>query len=169
MPRHEPILVDAPPNGEELLEAEPDLLRGLLNAASQLHNETRTIQIKRHDTDAKSDRVFFTFRIHPLSEKDYDWCRDQCTQYVRNRRLGGVKVPEDTDTVAYRALLIYTATVDEDKKALWDNKRAWDLLNVISGPDCVEAALKAGEKNAVIDQIDDLSGYGAEVEETAKN
>ena len=34
--------------------------------------------------------------------------------------------------------LIYTATVDEDKAKLWDNKTLWKAVNAVTGTDMVD-------------------------------
>lgn len=83
-------------------------------------------------------------------------------------------MPEDTNAVKYRDALIYQATVEEDRAKLWDNKKAWEVmrdkgLQIMNGLDVIEYSLKAGEKDAVIDEIDKLSGYGSNLEEVVKN
>lgn len=152
---------------EFYLENEQDILRGLLEAAEDRKKETVTIEI------ARNGKVYFRFRIRPLTEREYNKCRDEATKYVRNKQLGGIKMPEDTDISRYRSYLIYQATVEEDRKKLWDNKAAWEQLNVLNGPDLIEVVLKAGEKDAIVQKIDEISGYkyfeDGELEEIAKN
>ena len=87
---------------------------------------------------------------------------------MRNKRIG-VKVPETTNAVRFRSQLIYEATVPEDRKDIWDNKAAWEKLNVASGVDAIDKILKSGEKDKIVEQIDAISGYGDELEETTKN
>lgn len=143
---------------------ESDILGGLLAAAGYKENEDEIIpiQIVRNGT------IVLEFRIHPLSEDDYQRCREQHTKYVRNKQLG-IKVPEDTDTVAYRNALIYAATVQEDRERIWDNKEAWRKLDCLRGYELVGKVLKPGEKDAVIDKLDEISGYKGVLEEVAKN
>ncbi|MDU7473626.1 MAG: hypothetical protein E7L01_09835 [Paenibacillus macerans] len=144
---------------EELLENETDILRGLLEAASDAVEERKTIEISR------KGKVLFRFRIRPLSEEEYNACRDKATKYKKNRRLGGIKMPEDTDTARFRSNLIYEATDSEDRKKVWDNKKAWEQLNVLSGVQLIDKVLLPGEKEAIIEQIDRLSGYDLDDEE----
>lgn len=85
-----------------------------------------------------------------------------------------MKMPEDTNAVKYRDALIYQATVEEDREKLWDNKKAWEVMRnkglpIMNGLDVIEYSLKAGEKDAVIDEIDKLSGYASNLEEVVKN
>ncbi|MGH6915968.1 MAG: phage tail assembly chaperone, partial [Geminicoccales bacterium] len=146
-----------------LLANEPDLLRGLLEAAGAADEETQPVEI------ARNGRVLFAFRLRPLREREYEECQDQSTKYERNRQFGGMRVPQDRNMARYRSLLIYRATVEADRTRLWDNKEAWERLKVLNGADLIERVLKAGEKEAVVAKIDELSGYGAEVDSVARD
>lgn len=150
---------------------EEDFLQGLLEAADFADDEEQTakIEIIRPDKKTGEKKVLFQFRVRALSEREYTKCKKKHTKYVRNRSLG-VKMPEDTDNVKYRAALIYEATVPEDRKNLWDNRAAWDALRnkgkqIMNGLDLIDECLKAGEKDSVIDVIDRLSGYDDNLEE----
>lgn len=156
------------PTDEEtmgLLRAnEPDLLAGLLAAAGFSEDES---EFKRVEI-ARNGKVLFSFRIRPLTEDEYQKCRERYTRYVKNKQLG-IRVPKDTDVDGFHSALIYTATVEDDKKALWDNREVWRKLDVMSGEQVIGRTLKAGEKDAVLELIDRISGYSNEIEETAKN
>ena len=85
-----------------------------------------------------------------------------------------MKLPEETNSVKYRDALIYTATIEEDRKKLWDNKKVWESLRdkglqIMNGLDVIEYCLKAGEKDKILECIDALSGYETDLEEVAKN
>lgn len=146
---------------------EEDFIQGLIDAAEFASEETQRIEIIREG------RLYFAFNIRPLSSEEYEKCRKKHTKYVRNKQLG-MKMPEDTDKTKYQSSLIYEATVREDREKLWDNRKVWDSINarkdrVMNGLDVIECALKAGEKDKVIEAIDRLSGYGENIEEVAKN
>ncbi len=148
---------------------EKDMLAGLLEAAGFAEEEETIIQVKR------KGKLYFTFSIRPLSEADYNSCRKKHTKYLRNKQFG-MKMPEETDTVRYRAALIYNATVEKDRKALWDNKEVWKSLSdkgmeVVTGLDVIDHVLLAGEKDRIIETIDSISGFdtGSNLEEVAKN
>ena len=147
---------------------EGDILKGLLEGAGFASDEEKTIEI------ARRGKVLFTFRIRPLTEGDYEKCRRRNTKYVRNKQLG-IKMPEETNSVKYRSDLIYTATVDEDRKKTWDNRQLWNALaergiDILTGTDAIDAVLKPGEKAAVVNQIDLLSGFENDnLEEVIKN
>lgn len=149
---------------EFYLRNEADILEGLLKTASYKKDESETHQIEI----ARNGVVTLSFRIHPLSEEDFIRCRKTHTKYKKNRQAGGVKVADDVDTSAYRSSVIYEATVEEDRKKIWDNQSAWKKLDVLSGYQLIEKVLKAGEKDAVYEKIEEVSGYGS-VEEVAKN
>lgn len=150
--------------GGALRAYEDDILGGLLAAADfrQDEDEIHPIEIVR------SGRVVLTFRVRPLSEGEYNRCKERYTKYTRHKQLG-IRLPEKTDTIAYRSAIIYEATVEEDRKNIWDNKEAWKKLDVINGVELIGRVLKAGEKDAVCDLIDQISGYSITEEELAKN
>lgn len=147
---------------------EDDIIRGLIAAGDIDESEKRKVQIARNGT------VFYEFTIRPLTEDEYDRCKKKHTKYVRNKQLG-VKLPEDTNSTKYRCQLIYTATVPEDRKKLWDNKTVWNALNdkgfqIMNGLDVIEFTMRAGEKDRVVELIDKISGFEtSNLEEVAKN
>lgn len=150
---------------EELMFNEDEILRALTD---QSHHEdlTKTIEV------SLGNKAKFSFRIRPLSEKEWDKCRERNTKYQKNRRLGGMRLPESTDTTGYHSDLIYTATVAEDRAKLWDNKKLWAAVNALTGTDMVDKLIPyAGKKQQIIEQIEQISGYNDEEDynETVKN
>ena len=155
---------------EEELQAEAranedDLLAGLLAAANYKADEDETVEIVIN----RNKKDLFSFRIHPLSEDDFNRCRKRCTKYVKSKTQGGIRVPEEVDTVKYRCMLIYEATVPEDRAKIWDNKKLWKAKDLATGTEAVDLLLKAGEKNAICEKLDTISGYELTEEEVAKN
>lgn len=151
-------------NKGQLRAHESDILKGLLAAANY---ETEEQNIQPIDI-ARNGKVLFSFRIRPLSEEEYQTCKEKNTKYVRNKQLG-IRFPEDTNSVRYRSSLIYQATIEEDREKTWNNKEAWKALNVLTGIDLIDKVLLAGEKDAVLEKLDEISGYSATTEEVAKN
>lgn len=167
-----PVMFDEPPAGveqltkEEILMSEGDLLRGLIDAGKEKDSADyyKKIQIRRN-------RVLkFEFRIRPISEEESLACRERATKFAPRKR-GQPKREIETNISQFRSWLIYTATVDEDRKKLWDNKKAMEAFNVLQGVDLIDAVLLSGEKDRIIDEINEISGYGDgdNTEETAKN
>lgn len=161
---------------EEIVEATPEEIREEL-----VFNEDEILKAltdkSQHDDRVEVIEVLFrktrfTFRIRPLSEKEWDKCRERNTKYQKNRRLGGMRLPESTNTTGYHSDLIYTATVAEDKAKLWDNKRLWAAVNAVTGTDMVDKLIPyAGKKQAIIDRIEAISGFNDDEEynEIVKN
>jgi len=146
---------------------EEDFIQGLIDAAEFTSEETQRIEIIREG------RLYFAFNIRPLSSQEYEKCKKKSTKYVRNKQFG-IKLPEDTDRIKYQSSIIYEATVEEDRKNLWDNRKVWNALNakkdrIMNGLDVIEYSLKAGEKDKILEAIDKLSGYEDNLEEVAKN
>lgn len=146
---------------------EEDFIQGLIDAAGFASEETQKIEIIR------GGKLYFAFSIRPLGSEEYDKCRKKYTKYVRNKQLG-MKMPEDTDRIKYQSAIIHKATIDADRESLWDNKKVWKALEdkgyqIMSGLDVIEYTLKAGEKDKILEAIDALSGYEANLEEVAKN
>ena len=146
-------------------ENETALLDGLLAAADFKTSEEciKNVVISRNGKD------LFSFHIHPLSEKDYNTCRKKFTKFVKSKVQGGIRVPEEVDAVNYRAELIFQAPTPEDQAKVWCNKALWKKLDLVTGYEAVNALLMAGEKEAVLSLIDQISGYELSEEDVAKN
>ena len=158
------VEMDEEANKNLLRSYEKDILGGLLAAANYRNDENEIVPIEI----ARNGVLYLKFRIRPLSEEEYDKCKSQNTRFVRNKAIG-IRIPEDVDRNMFRNALIYQATVDEDRTSIWDNKEAWRKLDVLSGAELVGKVLKAGEKDAICEKIDEISGYEAMLEDTAKN
>lgn len=146
-------------------ENETALLDGLLAAADFKTSEEciKNVVISRNGKD------LFSFHIHPLSEEDYNSCRKKFTKFVKSKVQGGIRVPEEVNAVNYRAELIFRATTPEDQVKVWCNKALWKKLDLVTGYEAVNALLMAGEKEAVLSLIDQISGYELSEEDVAKN
>ncbi len=152
------------PTQEDILMNETALLKGLIEAGKEkdaAENYER-IEIRRGGV------LKFAFRIRPVSEEESLACHEHATKYAK-RKPGQPKQEIETNQAKMRSWLIYTATVDEDRAKTWDNKQAQAAFNVLQGVDMIDAVLLSGEKDRIIDRINDISGYGEDIEETAKN
>lgn len=151
------------PTKEEVLANEDQLLTGLLEAAKFKDETRKLITIRRHGKD------LFSFHIRPLDEAEIGEFRKKAVRYAPSPANRNVRVEVDVNLVRLRSLTIYNATVEEDRKKIWDNEKLKKQLNVIEGVDVVDELLMAGEKDRVCDEIDAISGYSATLEEVAKN
>ena len=147
-------------NQEELLEQESAIIDGLLRAYEDNKVETKEVNIKRKGV------TLFSFNVQPVPEEKYDEIQDKATKFKNNK---GIKVPVETDYPKMRAMLIYEATTKEDRARLWDNKKYWDATGSLTGTHLIEKVLRAGEKSAVVQVIDEFSGYMLEAEDMLKN
>lgn len=147
---------------EEIKSYEGDILSAIMEAASFKESKSYKQRVVRNGV------ALLEFSIRPLSEDEYNKCRTQNTKFKYNKSLG-IRVAEKVDQIRYRSALIYEATIPEDRKRIWDNKQAWELLDVATGVDTVDKMLMAGEKARLCEQIDEISGYGDELEDTIKN
>jgi hypothetical protein len=161
---------------DAILMSEADIIAGFLDAVSDKDKVTKIIEIARPDPkDKDKKKIYFRFEITGLDEEVYNRARQQATTYKKNRQLGGIKMPDETNTTEYRSRLIFEATVPDPKL---DNKKIWDCVGIkkaleakhgmLAGFEVVEKALMAGEKEAVVQIIDQLSGYDTEVEDAIK-
>lgn len=150
---------------QQILMSESDILQGLLTLGNERDDEKyyKPIEIRR------GGKLVLAFRVRPITEEENQICWRRATKYAGNKP-GQPKVAIETDTTKYRSHLIYTATVDEDRQKIWNNKEAWNRLNVIQATDLIDRVLLAGEKSRIIDVIDEISGFGGDdTEELAKN
>lgn len=148
---------------DELLAVEGSILNGLLGAFQDQQEDVTTIEV------ARKGKVYFSFDVRGLSEKQYTDLQDQATTFKNAKNLGGVKVATETNVTRFRSLLIYHATVKEDREKVWGDKQAWNQLNVLNGPALIDKVLLAGEKKSIIDKIDEISGYNDDADEIIKN
>lgn len=153
-------------DAQQILENESDILHGLLALGKERDNEEnyRTVEIRRRGN------LLLAFRVRPITEEENNVCWKKATRYAPTKP-GKPKVEIETNMVKYRSYLIYTATVDDDRKKVWDNAEAMKQLNVLQGVDLIDKVLLAGEKLRIIDIIDAISGFNdsEETDELAKN
>ena len=142
---------------DEIADYEGDLVSAILRTSEFKTDESeyRRIKIKR------GDKIMLKFLIRPLSEEEWQKCRRKNTK-VKSGRYGIDK--EKLDGARYRSQLIYEATVPEPETGsvkIWDYKREviWPKPSVASGVDAIDAILKSGEKDMVVEAIENISGY----------
>lgn len=138
---------------EEYQSNEAALLKGLLEELKADEQETFRIEIVRNG------KLRLAFDIRPLSEAEFNKCRERHTKYKKVKRFGGIPMPERTDQVAYRSDMIVTATTDEYREKLWNNKEMLAAAGVVSAGDLVDKVLRGGEKDMVVTKIQEISGY----------
>ncbi len=151
---------------ENILINENNMLNSLLEAAKFKADKDfqKRIQVKR------KDKILFEFSVRPLDEEEILLCRKNATSYVPDPRGKNYpKIEKDFDVSKYRSWKIYLATIDNDKKLLWDNRTVQNKLDVLQNINVIDKVLMSGEKEVICEIIDDISGYGANMEDYIKN
>lgn len=141
-----------------ILEDEKELLNGLLAAADFKNDDglRKLIRINRNG------RLYFAFRICPISDEEATQIRRNHTRYYDNPRGANLpKIPGETDEDAVIREVIYKATIKEDRARVWDNPEMKNKLQIINGADAVNLLLLPGEIETVHNEISKISGYGA--------
>lgn len=149
---------------EERAGVEKDLLTTLLQMAEENTSpkDALPIEIKRQGT------VRFSFRVHPVSDDDVRTARKAAITYMpnpSNKKLP--KIEKDRDEVQYRSVLIYNATVPEDREKVWNNQVVKERFGAVQGYETIDKILNVGEKMKVFEKILEFSGLNEEDEEAA--
>lgn len=141
------------------------LLEQLLAAANFKEDpeQYKTITIER------KGKELFSFRVRPLEEEELQECRKMATQYGVNPQNRALSVETGVDLVKLRSYKIYFATIEEDRRKIWDNRAMQQKIGVLQGVDAIDRLLLAGEKDRVCNVIDENSGFQLSLEEYAKN
>lgn len=159
------------PKQEVIDRTEEDIINSLLAAADYKDDEStqKKVEIKR------GGKLLFSFSIRPLGEPELQRIRKQSTPMYPNPE--GKRLPKIEGDIRYgefKSRKIYAATVESDREKMWDNpalKRGLKAkgIDIMENWEIIDAVLMAGEKNALNDAIDDLSGYDMDLTEYAKN
>lgn len=153
-------------------DAEYDLTEALLKAAEFRNSDdaVTAVDIKR------GKKIAFTVRVRPISDNEARLARKKATTLMDNPQ--GKKFPKiekSFDSTKFNSHLIYTATVEEDKKKIWGNTKLMDKFDILDPVDSIDVLLSVGEKLELVDVIMDISGMNkggddeATDEEYAKN
>lgn len=159
--------------------SEEDILNGMLEAAGFKDNEdyqkiiqiVRPVKVKNEVTGEieEQNKKFFEFKIRPLTDGELFDCRKKAMKRVPSTRNKNIMEDAELDYPKFRAYKLYTATVGEEGKKIWDSKVMKDALKTLSALDVINETLLSGEKDWIDDIIDEISGYGENREEQLKN
>lgn len=155
---------DGVPSPDALSSSEDDLLRTIVEAAEP---DTEPIAIYR------GDKRVLRFTIQTVDMHTYERCRKLSQEKQKAKSYANLSLATDIDRAQSSSMLIFHATVPEDRKRIWENRDLWKRFNVLNGWDLVLKLLRAGEIDRICERIDLLSGYGDQAEgermEVAKN
>lgn len=135
-------------------EEEFDLVEGFLKAAENIEETFTPIEIRR------DKKLFFKFKIHPITAEDMRTAQKKATTYVadpRSKRLP--KIEKERNKAIYQSYLVYLATCEKDKEKLWDNPTLKAKFGVMEGFELIAIGLLSGEIDSILDKIDEISGF----------
>ena len=136
-------------------EAEYDLVTALLEAADYKNSDEEITPV----TIARNGKFLFKVHIHPISDTDVKKAQKEAGVYKpnpTNKKLGRVKVDQDNAKLA--SWLIYLATTEEDQEKIWGNRQVMGKYGLMENWECIDTLLKKGEKDALLDQVFEISG-----------
>lgn len=150
---------------EHMAMTEDEIVQGLCSAYEYKNDESnyKTVRI------ARNGKLYFSFRIRPITEEEEMAAVKQATPMSGNRKERRSGVKAEADASLYRAYKIYVATIDEDREKLWDNQQAKRKMNVIHGAELIDKVFMAGEKDRVCSMIDEISDPDDKLTKVIKN
>ena len=119
-------------------------------------DETKDVIISKRFVDENGEPQPFTIRV--ISQEINEGLRKQCVKPIKKN---GTVIGEETDTTKYGKLLILTCTVSPNFRDsdLCDYYKTKDPLDVPS------RMLTVGEYAKLAKAINDLNGFGEDIEE----
>ena len=151
-------------------EKEYDLLEALLKAADFRNDEdmVTTAEIRRNGV------LMFEVNIHPIGDEEARALRRKATTYMPNPVNPKLpRVEKNFDQGKFNSLIIYEATTEKDKKAIWGRKEIMEKYNLVEPHESVDILLTVGEKNNLSDEVLRISGWEDDIvkqeEEYVKN
>lgn len=148
-----------PDRSAALRAAEPDFLRGLIDAGDRTEDLDES-EIEAIWIPPVRGRPGYTFHVHGIDQTTYLSCTDRATPLVRNADLGAT-TPGKFNPERYWAEVILAATTEDDSRTLWHNA---ELLRAHRCRLAHELVLrlvpKTGWRQDIVSRIDRLSGLG---------
>ena len=147
-------------------EAEYDLVTALLEAADYRNDEEEILEVEIK----RRGKFLFTVHIHPISDRDVKQAQKKAGVYKpnpANKKLGLIKIDTENDKLA--SWLIYLATTEADQEKIWGNKQVMGKFGLMENWECIDVLLKKGEKDALLEQIFEISGMNDDDEDEEKD
>jgi len=148
---------------ERALEQEPSFLERLMQRAKNKADDLAEIEITR------GGETILMFRVHPLTESQVNECRNQATRWERRKEMGYLRVPAEIDGAKFRSLMVYEATVPEDRKQYWDNRQLQEAYGALTVTQLIDEVLLAGGKDQAVAIIEKISGFQTDLEDLVPN
>ena len=135
--------------------AEYDLVKSLLEAANYENDPDLVTTIDL----CRNGKFLFSFSIHPIGDEEVKALRKRATSYMpnpANKKLP--KIEKDFDDGLFNSLIIYAATVEEDKQKIWGNPAIMQKFNLVNPYDSINKLLTVGEKADISSKVVSISG-----------
>lgn len=146
-------------------DAEYDLVASLLKSANYENDPDLITTIDL----CRNGKFLFSFSIHPLGDEEVKRIRKRATSYMpnpANRKLP--KIEKDFDDGLFNSLIIYAATVDEDKKKIWGNPAIMQKFELTEPHESINKLLTVGEKADISSKVVEISGLEDGKDEVSK-
>lgn len=139
----------------DVQETEYDLVKSLLEAANYENDPDLVTTIDL----CRNGKYLFSFGIHPIGDEEVKKLRKKATVYMpnpANRKLP--KIEKDFNDGLFNSLIIYAATIDEDKKKIWGNPAIMQKFDLVEPHESIDKLLTVGEKGDISNRIVEISG-----------
>ena len=131
-------------------EAEYDLVKSLLEAASYKEDEDSILEIELK----RKGKFLFSIHIHPISDTDLRFARKKSTTMMpnpNNKKLPPIE--KEQDITKFKSWCIYLATTEEDQQRIWGNPAVIQTHSLNLPVDSIDILLTAGEKDWFFEQV----------------
>lgn len=136
-------------------DTEYDLVKSLLEAANYENDPDLVTTIDL----CRNGKFLFSFGIHPLGDEEVKALRKRATTYMpnpANRKLP--KIEKDFNDGLFNSLIIYAATIEEDKKKIWGNPTIMQKFDLLEPYESINKLLTVGEKADISSKVVEISG-----------
>lgn len=142
--------------------AEYSIVEGLLKAAEFKNEEATEVEIHM------GGQLLFTVHLRAVSDAEAREARRKATTYAKNPAGKGYPpIEKDYNSSLFNSWLIYIATSDHDKTAIWGNPAVMEKLDIMHPVDTIDAVLPIGKKMELVKVIEDISGLNGDDEEVS--
>jgi hypothetical protein len=142
--------------GEKTGLTDQEMLDNLIASVESNSTDTTLIEVKRNG------KFVFAFHIRVMPDSELERIRAQFRKMTWNKEIRMNVIDNSKfDDVNFQSCLIYESTTNEDKENLW--KPLWNKYKVtkrlMTPYEVIDLALRAGEKTAVYEKINEFNGY----------
>lgn len=150
-----------PTKEEEALQKEPDYLERMLGRARSSQEAVAEIPIYF----GENPEPFLVFHIKPLTEMEMRADYNTATRWrAASRETNYQRVAQETNDAMFKGLVIYRATIPEERKRYWDNRELQAAYGVVSAWEVIHHVLRPGGVLQAFNIINKVNGFKDEME-----